>query len=118
MTVSGSNRVIRGGSWINNARNCRSAYRNNADPGNRNDNLGLRLLSTRPLPERRVYGPCSRASGHVQVIILRRLWPDKTLCRAAFGRPVGYEDRRSPSSALCFRNRLGELRLIFLWGQP
>ncbi len=118
MTVSGSNRVIRGGSWINNARNCRVAYRNNAHPGNRNDNLGLRLLSTGPLPARRVYGPYSRALGHVQGIILRRPWPDKTLCRAAFGRPVGDEDRRSPSSALFFCERLRELRLVFLWGQP
>jgi formylglycine-generating enzyme required for sulfatase activity len=46
MTVSGSNRVNRGGSWINDARNCRSAYRDNDHPGNRNDNLGFRLVST------------------------------------------------------------------------
>ena len=46
MTVSGSNRVIRGGSWNNNARNCRSANRNNDAPGNRDNNLGFRLLST------------------------------------------------------------------------
>jgi len=44
--VSGSNRVNRGGSWNNNASNCRSAYRNNNSPGNRNNNLGFRLLST------------------------------------------------------------------------
>lgn len=43
---SGSNRVNRGGSWNNNARNCRSANRNRNDPGNRNNNLGLRLAST------------------------------------------------------------------------
>ena len=46
-TVSGSHRVIRGGSWNNDTSNCRSAYRNNATPGNRNGNLGFRLLSTR-----------------------------------------------------------------------
>jgi len=39
----GSNRVNRGGSWNNNARNCRSANRNNNAPGNRNNNLGFRL---------------------------------------------------------------------------
>ena len=42
----GSNRVIRGGSWINNARNVRSACRNRNDPGNRNNNLGFRLLNS------------------------------------------------------------------------
>ncbi|MBM4311952.1 MAG: hypothetical protein FJ119_13530 [Deltaproteobacteria bacterium] len=41
--LRGSNRVNRGGSWNNNARNCRSANRNNNSPGNRNNNLGLRL---------------------------------------------------------------------------
>ena len=37
----GDNRVIRGGSWNNNARNCRAANRNANDPSNRNDNLGF-----------------------------------------------------------------------------
>jgi len=36
-------RVLRGGSWINNGRNCRSAYRNHNDPSNRNNNIGFRL---------------------------------------------------------------------------
>ncbi|MBC8177483.1 MAG: hypothetical protein H8E19_08765 [Deltaproteobacteria bacterium] len=36
----------RGGSWNNNARNCRSANRNRNTPGNRNNNLGFRLAST------------------------------------------------------------------------
>jgi len=35
--------VVRGGSWINDARNARSAYRNANHPGNANDNLGFRL---------------------------------------------------------------------------
>ena len=39
----GENRVLRGGSWINNGRNVRSAYRNFNDPGNRNFNIGFRL---------------------------------------------------------------------------
>ncbi|MCF1182037.1 SUMF1/EgtB/PvdO family nonheme iron enzyme [Marichromatium gracile] len=34
--------MIRGGSWNNNARNCRSAYRNRNEPDNRNNNLGFR----------------------------------------------------------------------------
>lgn len=41
---TGENRVIRGGSWINDARNVRAAYRNANPPGDRNDNLGLRLV--------------------------------------------------------------------------
>ena len=40
----GDNRVIRGGSWNNNARNCRAAYRNANHPANANDNLGFRLV--------------------------------------------------------------------------
>jgi hypothetical protein len=44
--ASGSNRVKRGGSWNNNAQNCRSANRNNNNPNNMNNNIGLRLSST------------------------------------------------------------------------
>ncbi|MCM0604469.1 MAG: SUMF1/EgtB/PvdO family nonheme iron enzyme [Xanthomonadaceae bacterium] len=44
--LSGSNRVIRGGSWNNNAQNLRSANRNNNTPDNRWNNVGFRLLST------------------------------------------------------------------------
>ncbi len=35
--------MLRGGSWINNGRNVRSANRNRNEPGNRNDNTGFRL---------------------------------------------------------------------------
>ena len=38
-----SNRVNRGGSWNNNAGNCRAANRNRNTPANRNNNLGFRL---------------------------------------------------------------------------
>ncbi|MEI6150168.1 MAG: reverse transcriptase domain-containing protein [bacterium] len=48
--ASGSNRVKRGGSWNNNARNCRSANRNSNDPNNRNNNNGFRLSSTMCAP--------------------------------------------------------------------
>ncbi|MBI2026650.1 MAG: SUMF1/EgtB/PvdO family nonheme iron enzyme, partial [Deltaproteobacteria bacterium] len=46
MTKQGSNRVMRGGSWNNNAQNLSSANRNNNRSDNRNNNLGFRLLST------------------------------------------------------------------------
>ncbi|MEB3298866.1 MAG: SUMF1/EgtB/PvdO family nonheme iron enzyme [Candidatus Sericytochromatia bacterium] len=41
----GSNRVIRGGSWNNDASNTRAANRNNNNPDNRNNNIGFRLAS-------------------------------------------------------------------------
>jgi formylglycine-generating enzyme required for sulfatase activity len=41
---SGSDRVIRGGSWNNGASYCRSAYRYSAAPGSRDGALGFRLL--------------------------------------------------------------------------
>ena len=44
---TGERRVLRGGSWINNGRNARSAYRNHNEPGNRNDNNGFRLALAR-----------------------------------------------------------------------
>jgi len=52
----GSNRVNRGGSWNNNARNCRAANRNRNDPGNRNNNVGLRPVSSRARPKGGVHG--------------------------------------------------------------
>lgn len=42
-TREGSNRVIRGGSWNNNANNCRSANRNNNNPDNNWNNNGFRV---------------------------------------------------------------------------
>jgi len=62
--ASGSNRVKRGGSWNNNANNCRSANRNNNNPNNRNNNIGFRAASTVPQgqagshPEMPVPGGC------------------------------------------------------------
>jgi hypothetical protein len=62
---TGSNRVNRGGGWNNNAVNCRSANRNRNAPGNRNDNVGFRLVSASPplCQWDAVQGPRSSASG-------------------------------------------------------
>jgi len=43
---SETERVLRGGSWNNNARNCRSANRNRNNPDNRNNNNGFRVART------------------------------------------------------------------------
>jgi formylglycine-generating enzyme required for sulfatase activity len=43
---AGSHRVVRGGSWYGYASYCRSALRGRGAPGDRNDNLGFRLLRT------------------------------------------------------------------------
>lgn len=46
---SGNNRVQRGGSWYNNANNCKVANRNNNNPNNRNNNYGFRLVRSAQL---------------------------------------------------------------------
>ena len=45
---TGSTRVLRGGSWNNNAGNCRTANRNNNEPENRNNNNGFRVVISVP----------------------------------------------------------------------
>ena len=40
---SGVYRVLRGGSWFNGGRDCRSAFRRNLRPAGRNDVIGFRL---------------------------------------------------------------------------
>jgi formylglycine-generating enzyme required for sulfatase activity len=45
----GANRVVRGGSWISNARLCRAACRFRIGPGYRSDYLGLRLAAGQEL---------------------------------------------------------------------
>ena len=42
-SAEGAYRVNRGGSWNNDARNCRSANRDRNEPGYRNNNLGFRV---------------------------------------------------------------------------
>ncbi len=49
VTSKGSFRVLRGGSWINNARNCRSADRNSNSPAYRCYDCGFRLVLGREL---------------------------------------------------------------------
>ena len=57
---TGSNRVFRGGSWINFARDCRSAMRNRFSPGDRGDYLGFRLVAVQPGEPGKQVGGASR----------------------------------------------------------
>ena len=41
---NGTYRVVRGGSWLDNPRDCRVAYRDNDRPSNRSDIIGFRLV--------------------------------------------------------------------------
>lgn len=71
-----TNRVIRGGSWRNDAGNCRAANRNRNEPEDRNENLGFRVAAApnarggcpvernRPFP-RFVFGRTKFQSGAV-----------------------------------------------------
>jgi hypothetical protein len=44
--------MLRGGSYNNNGRNCRSAYRNNNDARNINNNVGFRVVVSASTPDR------------------------------------------------------------------
>ena len=84
MSEKGANRVNRGGSWNNNARNCRSANRNNNTPDNRNNNLGFRLLSTQMKKgqNRPVHGWTGRA------FLCSDIWPAFRLFLAGTNRSI------------------------------
>jgi len=68
---SAARRVIRGGSWFDDARNVRAAYRNWNEPGDRDDDLGFRcargLGVSTARSERRDAGPGKRRERSDQV---------------------------------------------------
>jgi len=96
-TVSASNRVKRGGSWNNNAENCRVANRNNNSPGNSNNNIGFRVANTFSSESRNVYG-CSGRAQNVQVFIRHvafshieyQLKPEAGTVRFSSGKVFGF----------------------------
>ena len=56
----GTNRVNRGGSWNNDAQNCRVSYRNHNSPENRDNNLGFRLALPFQLTRKAGWRPLTR----------------------------------------------------------
>ena len=54
--------MLRGGSWINNGQNCRSASRNRNTSDNRNNKTGFRPTSTFVGKSGKTYGFCWNAS--------------------------------------------------------
>ncbi len=75
---SGSDRVVRGGSWFSSAGYCRSAYRYVSSPVSDFYNLGFRLLST-------------GVQQHPDT--LRRTGPSNPLSRSGFPHPAFAQDR-------------------------
>jgi hypothetical protein len=68
---TGSNRVNRGGSWNNHARNVRAAYRNANTPDNRNDDLGFRLARAQrragwPVADPTITASPAKSRGEIQ----------------------------------------------------
>jgi hypothetical protein len=63
-------RVLRGGSWNNNRDNCRCAYRNRNDPGNRNNDIGFRVC-VGPHIEHAPRVPCCHAGPGAKVMFAK-----------------------------------------------
>jgi formylglycine-generating enzyme required for sulfatase activity len=73
-----SNRVLRGGSWNNNARNIRSANRNRNNPDNRNSNIGFELPALQ-LPKNQAV-PESGSSRRIRVCVAEALGLSPARC--------------------------------------
>ena len=70
--------LLRGGSWNNNPRNCRSANRNHNQPDNANNNVGFRVvcLPQHPSPSEPLEGiPAGAPEGSRPAPVIGRLCP-------------------------------------------
>jgi formylglycine-generating enzyme required for sulfatase activity len=85
-------RVMRGGSWNDNARNVRAAYRNHNDPANRNDNVGFRCARA----HERVGGSAPEQVCLHGVAGHRRRSPKPAAAGVLVGSPEGFAKARRP----------------------
>ena len=81
----------RGGSWNNDARNCRSANRNNNGPGNENNNLGFRAALG-------FFGPLTSGCFNLDMGTFRAKIPHKH----TYEKPVESQHRRLTGVTLQF----------------
>ncbi|MFO0018188.1 MAG: hypothetical protein ACK52U_16770 [Synechococcaceae cyanobacterium] len=108
---------MRGGSWNNNPRNCRSAYRNRNHPDNRNNNVGFRVccLPQHPSPSEPLEGISAGAPEGSQTRGSRPAPvigdPDETGLPRIRRRPIrtapggpcrGFRGNDSPPFSLCY----------------
>jgi len=95
--------LLRGGSWNNNPRNCRSAYRNHNQPGNANNNVSFRVvcLPQHPLLSEPLGGiPAGALEGTRPAPEISRHRP--LLRIAPRGAPVAHGCAIDAGSAPCF----------------
>jgi hypothetical protein len=98
--------LLRGGSWNNNPRNCRSAYRNHNQPDNANNNIGLRVvcLPQHPSPSEPLEGiPAGALEGSRPAPEIGRLRP--LIRTAPQGAPPAHGSATGTGPAPCFSPR-------------
>jgi hypothetical protein len=99
-------RVLRGGSWNNNADNARGVKRNRNSPDKRNDNNGFRVVSSTfqlpPIPERSPTTGLRYATAGAK---MARVHPVRTLC---VGRIANREHHRPSGRGAPSRTRFAQ----------
>jgi hypothetical protein len=95
--------LLRGGSWNNNPRNCRSAYRNHNQPDNANNNVGFRLvcLPQHPSPSEPLEGiPTGAPEGSRPAPVIS--WYRRLIRTAPGGAPYAHGSAISAGTASLF----------------
>ena len=95
--------LLRGGSWNNNPRNCRSAYRNHNQPDNANNNVGFRVvcLPQHPSPSEPLEGiPTGAPEGSRPAPVIS--WYRRLIRTAPGGAPYAHGSAISAGTASLF----------------